>query len=113
MCGLADVHDSSGRAGGDNSRTLRPWRGSLIWLLSLPSEKGAGPALAELHVRFRVQLRSCRPQVSWCARAPLATFEHDRRGPSAPDQRKQYRTAPMPITTGRSVSPAGACATNW
>ena len=85
ICGLATYRISSGAPALTNSvSTLRVrWRGSLIWLHSLPSEKGSRPALAELHVRLGIE-HALAPQPPGVLRAlahALAALQHDRSQP--------------------------------
>ena len=117
MCGCASNKMSSGAPALTNSCiTLRPkWRGSLIWLYSLPSENVPAPPSpnctllsgCKLCLRHKSQVSLVRsrtglPRSSTMGLKPICAKTNAAKIPHGP----------KPTTTGRSVNCAGACATS-
>ena len=108
MCGLATKRISSGAPARTNSSiTLRVrWRGSLIWLQSLPSEKVPAPPSPNCTFDSGSSTpRRHRPQVSFVrSRTALPRSRTSGRRPAcASSSAQKMPHGPKPTTIGRAA----------
>ena len=110
---LGDVADLLGRAGADElvDHLARQVARVADLAPELAVGEGAGAALAELHVRFRIEDAAPpqAPGVLACARArPCRARGRSAAGPSAPAAARQKMPhGPKPTTTGRGAAAGG------